>query len=98
MFVPTGFTGASQNGSLDNAEWISFDQIQPNGNYVQMTGDINFNGSYKTPKAQFNGVYNGNGFKISNFTISAASANVGLFSPQWRYFKNTYRKWKYIHF
>ena len=40
-FVPTGFTGVSQNGSLDNVEWISFDQIQPNGNYVQMT-DINF--------------------------------------------------------
>lgn len=77
-FVPTGYFGVSKNGDALKG-WVAFKDIEPNKKYVQME-DIDYNNATITPLAQFNGTYNGNGFKISNFKISAGAANVGLFS------------------
>jgi hypothetical protein len=77
-FVPSGFTGVSKDGDATKG-WIAFEDLDANGNYVQME-DIDYGGQTITPLAQFNGVYNGNGFSISNYTISSGATNVGLFT------------------
>jgi hypothetical protein len=77
-FVPSGFTGVSKDGDATKG-WIAFEDLDANGNYVQME-DIDYGGQVITTIAQFNGIYNGNGFSISNFTINSGATNVGLFA------------------
>ncbi|MDX9691257.1 MAG: hypothetical protein RBT45_02315 [Acholeplasmataceae bacterium] len=79
-WLPPGFTAVTQTGdggSITLNE-IGTSQYPVNGNYMMMS-DINLNNSSFTPILNFSGNFYGNGYQISNFSLSNNSANIGLF-------------------
>jgi hypothetical protein len=86
--VPPGFVGVSQNGSADNPNYITLDQIGTTGfpltgDYILMT-DIDWNNNTFVPiggaSGTFSGQFLGNKKLISNVTITEAQTHLGLFA------------------
>ena len=84
-WLPTGFIGVTQDG-LDGT--ITLDQIGTtgyplDGSYILMS-NINWNNNTFTPiggaSEIFSGVFLGNGFTISNMSITTDQPHVGLFA------------------
>jgi hypothetical protein len=83
--VPPGYIGVSQNGEND---YITLSEIGTtgyplSGSYI-MVSDINLNNVPFTPiggaSGVFSGIFLGNGYLISNVTITTSQTYVGLFA------------------
>jgi len=62
---------------ISNAEQLKGIAADPTANY-HLTADINLGGAEWQPIAEFSGILNGKGYKISNFTITSTDAIVGF--------------------
>ena len=62
---------------ISNAAELKAIATNPTANY-HLTADINLGGAEWTPIAEFSGILNGKGHKISNFTVTSTEAVVGL--------------------
>ncbi|MDI6452774.1 GLUG motif-containing protein [Peloplasma aerotolerans] len=81
QFLPPGFVGVSQNG---NGNFITLDQIgtpeyPASGNY-KLVENINYLNNSFTPIANFSGQFHGDGFVISNLTVSSTASVIGIFA------------------
>jgi hypothetical protein len=87
-YLPPGFIGVSQNGSSDNPNYITLDQIGTTGypltgSYILMS-DIDWGNNAFVPIGgaigSFSGTFLGNGKLISNVSITQNQTHLGLFA------------------
>lgn len=69
---PTSITSTS--------DFVNMIKQQPTGNFI-LDGDLDFQGmQIDTSSFTFSGTFDGNGYSLSNFTVSSETQNIGLFS------------------
>lgn len=79
-WLPPGFIAVSSDG---RDETITLDEIgtslYPTSGWYMMIEDIDYNNQTFNPIPNFEGLFYGNGFQISNINFSTASAQIGFF-------------------
>lgn len=79
-WLPPGFIAVSSNGI---GESITLDEIgtspYPTSGWYMMIEDIDYNNQTFNPIDNFEGLFYGNGYAISNINFSTSSTQIGLF-------------------
>ncbi|MCR3905469.1 MAG: hypothetical protein NUK62_00375 [Tenericutes bacterium] len=81
QFLPPGFVGVTQNG---NGDFITLDQIgttgYPASGQYKLMENIDYMNNNFTPIENFSGEFYGDGFIISNISISSGNNVLGVFA------------------